>query len=102
MPLNWYQNAGTLLRNPPHLLCRYLQIDIWTHFAAQKRLVQEAARKASEYHMLLYTGIMFSHCPVKLGIKLIFIMCLQARTEADVCKHMERKESYLPATFLSW
>lgn len=62
-PLSWYQSAGTALRNPPHLLSRYLQIIIWTHFAAEKLLVQESASKASEHHMLLYTRIVCSHCP---------------------------------------
>lgn len=77
------QESSTLTM---HLLCRYLQIGIWTHLAAEELLLQEAA---SEHHMLLCTGSMCSHCPlVNLGIKLIFVVCLQARAGADVCKHL--------------
>lgn len=97
---NSAQEASTLTMP---LLCRYLQIIIWTHFAAEKLLVQEAARKVSEHHMLLCTGRVCTHCPfAKLRIKLIFVVCLKARAGADVCKHLERKEGYLPAIFLSW
>lgn len=87
---------GYMLGSPPHwpctgqapMGCGYLQMVILAHFAAEELSVQEAASRASEHHMLWCRGRVCSRCPlVKPGIKLTFMVWLEARAGTDVRKH---------------